>query len=81
MLEVRQCRIRPTQLAPSEGKAEEHAFVDRSDSTLGFIDRQVKPPIEVRGQIGLDALARAQALHENQQIVGVSREAMSASLQ
>ena len=56
VLEVLVRAIRPAQLAPLEGEAEELALLDLGHLALLLVDRQPEPA-KVRGETGFDSLA------------------------
>ena len=66
ILEVLECRFRPTQFAPAKREPEEYACINRSNPTLLLVHRQLEPPIKIRGQTCLDALAGSFALDQDQ---------------
>jgi len=80
MLEVCERCIRPAIFSSAKRKSEEDAFVDRRNPAFLLVDRQFQPPIEVRGQTCFDALTCPNALHENDDVVGIPGEPVASLL-
>jgi hypothetical protein len=73
--------VGPTQLRSPEGEAEEHHVVRTTDPALGLVDREPEALGQVPRDTGLDAITGTLAAHEDQKIVSLAHEPMSASFQ
>ena len=81
MQEVVEGVVGPAKLRPPERESEEHHVVSATDTTVVLVDREPKLSGQVPRETGTDAFTGARAAHENQEVVGVAHESMSAVFQ
>ena len=73
--------VGPVDARAVEGKAQEHALFGRTDRTLALIDLQLQVVLEKPSQTGFDAFARALAFDDDEEVVAIASELVSASFQ
>ena len=78
MLKVVESLIGPTPRAPSESQAEEDHVMGATDLALLLVDDELELRRQVPRDARLDLATCRLAAHEDQEIVGVASEPMSA---
>ena len=71
----------PTPLGSPESEFEERHVVGTTHPRLLLVDREPEHPVEVPRDTRFDASPGAPAAHEDQQIVGVTGEAVSTAFE
>jgi hypothetical protein len=72
---------RPVDARSLEGEAQERAFLDRADRTLLLIDLQLEMGLKKAPDTGFDAVPGPLAFDDNEKIVALACEPVSASFQ
>lgn len=71
----------PVDARALEGKPQEHTLLGWPDRTLALIDLQLEVVLEKPSQTGFDAFACALAFNDDEEVVAIAREPVSASFQ
>ena len=79
VLKVVEGLIGPTQIAPSESKSEENHVMGATNSALLLVDDELELRRQVPRDARFDAVAGSFASHEDQKIIGVTREPVATS--